>query len=800
MTSQFKTEQLNPSSDFDELAATRNERDQLRDRVALLASNYADLWQAARDEIELKEQEIKKLRILKEPKRARLKRRAIGKLISLLRRISERFPAVARLVRKVQSSRRFVGSKSPQKISKVVVNWRAYCAEDSAAHKPFSIAFDERTCLEGYQGTDEEPEQWPKDRPFVTVVITSLNCGRVVAEAIDSVLAQTFDDIEVIVVDSGANDAASREQTLALRRQKTRIIVQTEPHPLGANRNLGIREARGKYVCCLDADDLIKPTYIEKAVFLLETSGYDVVSCAMQQFGDVDEKIDTLATPLLADMLEHNHLLSCAVFRISLWRKAGGYRDAYCPTAGQIDQDWLFWVRLAAMGARLHTMPEEYLFLSRRHGPEMANASGSLSMAAHRKLIQRAADELAARPSHQNWHRAAPNNGTSTEPLINLQGRSSDDKRGPTLLLVFPSLVIGGAERLLSAVVSYLAKEGWRIIVLTTNDPGENGDSTSWFERTTSEIFHLPRFLPEKRWPDFVAYLIASRGIEVIWIVGSAFLYNLLPVIRASFPDVRVVDILFNTVGHTLNNRKFAKLIDINLVETNEVLQFLVNAGESRDRILQVSSGIDLQEYEPGPREASVVNLLDVAQDELIVGFSGRWGPEKDPLLFVEIARRLSYLPIHFVMTGVGPLRPRIEEAIAAGKLGNRFHLIGEVKDIQTWIRSYDALVLPSRLDGRPLVVLEALASGVPVIASAVGGLPELVDDGTNGFLCVPGMAAHFAGKIARLAVDRDLLVRMKKAARLSAEQTLDSRKMFSGYERALRDLARRQKEPAPRS
>ena len=74
----------------------------------------------------------------------------------------------------------------------------------------------------------------------------------------------------------GSTDAASREQTLVLRRAKTRISLPDYSHPVGANRNLAIREARG-YVCCLDADDLIRPTYIEKAVFLLETSGYDVV-------------------------------------------------------------------------------------------------------------------------------------------------------------------------------------------------------------------------------------------------------------------------------------------------------------------------------------------------------------------------------------------------------------------------------------------------------------------------------------------------------------------------------------------
>lgn len=801
MTSQLKKDRLNPHSD--ELAVTRSERDQLRARVALLESNYADLRQAARVEIELKEQEIEKLTgsATNQPaggssfRAYRGLRRLIGRFISLLRRAVTKSPYFAHFARQsVQLFGRLASFERPRTLLGIPTKWRAKRAEPLAPSK--RLTFDDRTCLEGYQDTDLEPKEWPKNRPLVTVVVTSFNGGRLVAAAVDSVLAQTFDDIEVIVVEGRLTDAASREEPLALRRAKTRIIAQTEPHPVGANRNLGIREARGKYVCCLDADDLIRPTYIEKALFLLETSGYDVVACVSQQFG---EKIHTLATPLLANMLEANHVLPCAVFRKSLWRKAGGYRDADRAITGHIDQDWLFWARLAAIGARIHNMPED-LFSSRRYGSDAANPFDSHAMAVHRNMIGRAVRELVTRPSAKNLDPTETSDASFADPLINLRGRSSKNKQSPALLLVLPATVIGGAERLLSAVVAYFAREGWRATILTTNDPGENGDSTSWFEKATTEIFHLPRFLPTERWREFTAYLIASRDIEVIWIVGSAFLYNLLPLIRTSFPNIKVVDILFNTVGHTQNNRKFAKFIDLNFVENKETLQFLVNAGESQDRILQVLSAVDLQEYEPGPREDSIVNLLNVAQDELIVGFSGRWASEKDPLMFVEIARRLLHLPIHFVMTGIGPLRSSIEAAIAAGKLGHRFHLVGEVSDVRPWIRSYDTLVLPSRLDGRPVVVLEALASGVPVIASAVGGLPELIDDGVNGFLCIPGIAAHFAGKIARLARDPELLIRMKKAARLSAEQNFDSRHMFSRYERALRDLARPEKEPVPSS
>ena len=102
--------------------------------------------------------------------------------------------------------------------------------------------------------------------------------------------------------------------------------------------------------------------------------------------------------------------------------------------------------------------------------------------------------------------------------------------------------------------------------------------------------------------------------------------------------------------------------------------------------------------------------------------------------------------------------------------------------DVQPYIRSYDMLVLPSRLDGRPVVVLEALAMGVPVIASHVGGLPEVVTTGVNGYLCEPRDYDGFAARIAQLAQDAGELRRLKTQARLFAESNLDAERMLQEY------------------
>jgi glycosyltransferase involved in cell wall biosynthesis len=647
---------------------------------------------------------------------------------------------------------------------------------------------------------DDEMEPWPADRPLVTVVIPSFNYGRFVGEAVDSVLAQTFADLEVIVVEGGSTDSQSRDITLALDRPRTRVIVQDEPHLAGANRNFGICHARGKYVCCLDADDMLAPSYIEKAVFLLEVCDYDVVSTAAQFFGARDDRAGILEAPSLVDMREGNHILTCAVFRRSLWRRSGGYRDTEPTVTGHVPEDWMFWLRLAALGARMRNISREYLFLYRRHGSSISMQSGLLPLAVQRVLIQHANTDLLGSDAVARFGSNATPSRPPGKRLRNIVAHAgSIDRHRPVLLLALPFMIMDGAERLLSRVIGYLSHQGWRVVIVTSLDAGtENGDTTHWFEPATAEIYHMPRFLEQNQWPDFVRYLICSRSVDVLWIVGSAFCYDLLSDLRAEFPRLSVADLLFNTVGHAANNRKHARRIDLTFVENQEVFHFLQSQGEGADRIALVPSGVDLDAYRPGPRNSAIAEALGVAANELIVGYCGRWSVEKDPLTFVEIARRslAARLPLHFVMTGAGPLHGTIIEAVQNATMPEGgFHLLGEVEDLLPWLRSCDVLLVPSKLDGRPVVVLEALALGVPVIASRVGGLPELIEDGVSGFLCPPGCVDAFVDRLTTLASDRVQLAHMKAAARYHAEEKLGEAAMLRSYESSLRRLAQDTRE-----
>ena len=110
------------------------------------------------------------------------------------------------------------------------------------------------------------------DQPFVSVVIPCYNHGQYVEEAVQSILRQTWQNFEIIVVNDGSNVQDTVEILRDFHMPKTRVLHLSQNVGLPAARNAGIREAKGKYVCCLDADDKLHPTYLEKAIVTMEVN------------------------------------------------------------------------------------------------------------------------------------------------------------------------------------------------------------------------------------------------------------------------------------------------------------------------------------------------------------------------------------------------------------------------------------------------------------------------------------------------------------------------------------------------
>ncbi|MGY1681169.1 glycosyltransferase family 4 protein [Geodermatophilus sp. SYSU D01176] len=153
------------------------------------------------------------------------------------------------------------------------------------------------------------------------------------------------------------------------------------------------------------------------------------------------------------------------------------------------------------------------------------------------------------------------------------------------------------------------------------------------------------------------------------------------------------------------------------------------------------------------------------------VGLVGRLVPEKGVDVFLRAAALVSAVvpQARFLVVGDGPLRPDLEHRAAVLGLAGAVTFTGYRSDAARLLAGLDVLAVPSRSDGSPLVVCEAMAAGIPVVASRVGGLPDLVQDGGTGLLVRPGEAEDLARALVSLLLDPESARRLGARGRALA-------------------------------
>jgi glycosyltransferase involved in cell wall biosynthesis len=174
-------------------------------------------------------------------------------------------------------------------------------------------------------------------------------------------------------------------------------------------------------------------------------------------------------------------------------------------------------------------------------------------------------------------------------------------------------------------------------------------------------------------------------------------------------------------------------------------------AGVAAERVVVIRNAIDPEPFaHPEAADRARLAALLARPYRRVVGAAGRLSPEKGFGVLVAAAARVARAEpdVAFVLFGDGPLRGALARQIAAAGLEGRFVLAGFHADVVRFMPHWDLAVLPSFTEGLPNVVLEAYAAGTPVVASAVGGVPEIVTDGRDGYLVPPGDPAALARRI----------------------------------------------------
>jgi len=251
------------------------------------------------------------------------------------------------------------------------------------------------------------------------------------------------------------------------------------------------------------------------------------------------------------------------------------------------------------------------------------------------------------------------------------------------------------------------------------------------------------------------------RGLNADVLICHGYKAGILGRLAARSLGLPVVAVSRGWTGESFPVRLFEWLDRVNLRWMDRVVCVseaqaarVRKAGVAEKKITVIHNAIRAERFER-PKLEYRQRLLGLFPDppDLVIGSAGRFSPEKGFQVlvdaFCEVARAVQSAGL--VLFGDGPERNRIAKQIADLDLGRRCVLAGFRDDLDDFMPHFDVFVLPSFTEGLPNVALEALAARVPVVATAVGGTPEVVRQGIDGYLVPPGDPGAMAGRIVHL-------------------------------------------------
>lgn len=190
-------------------------------------------------------------------------------------------------------------------------------------------------------------------QPIVSIVMPCYNDGLYLQEALASCRTQTYKNIEILIIDDGSDDPDTVQLLSNVQGDNVRCLRTDHLGPAGA-RNAAIRQACGKYILPLDADDCILPPYIENAVSLMERSPeVGIVYCQAERFGK-EHGPWQLPPYSVETLLQDNCIFVTALFRRDDWQQVGGFCEEFIHGF----EDYDFWLSLIELGREVYQFPE----------------------------------------------------------------------------------------------------------------------------------------------------------------------------------------------------------------------------------------------------------------------------------------------------------------------------------------------------------------------------------------------------------------------------------------------------------
>ena len=219
-------------------------------------------------------------------------------------------------------------------------------------------------------------------------------------------------------------------------------------------------------------------------------------------------------------------------------------------------------------------------------------------------------------------------------------------------------------------------------------------------------------------------------------------------------------------------------------------------AGVPEERIRVIYNGVDTRRYSPRPElRADLRRQFDLPAGAFVIGSVGRLVPLKDHTTLFKAAEALASrgIDVHVLLAGSGPELVRLQQCVdSLAGLAGRVHFLGVTDEVSRVLNAMDVFVLPSLCEGMSNTILEAMASGLPVVATRTGGNPELIAEGVTGCLFAPSDIADLTRRLELLAGDLELRRWLGASARQQVVERFGLDGMVADYRNLYLDLAAR--------
>lgn len=336
-------------------------------------------------------------------------------------------------------------------------------------------------------------------------------------------------------------------------------------------------------------------------------------------------------------------------------------------------------------------------------------------------------------------------------PLVYMPAPRSSRRR---IGLVTPHLGPGGAERVLLEIAGALDRATYEVFLIATQSTGDSWRG-QWTNRA-GHIYDLRKLVDAEKLGAGIYSICVNWELDALVVQNSLSGYSVLPQIKQRLPRIRTIDVIhsvdadWNLVAAA---RGMDAALDVRVAISARVREELMAQGIEESKIRLIWNGVDLEHFDVARRDRDA----GAADGPHRILFAGRLEAVKRPLLLAEMALGLRHRrgrdDFRFVVAGDGPEAAGLRRRVRALGLDGLFEFRGQVADIAPELAACEALVLPSKAEGIPLIVLEAFAASRPVVALAVGAVPEVVSPET-GILVPPG-----AGEIRKFVDALDLLI-----------------------------------------